>query len=104
MATTHVILKEAHHEKQTPYFLDYCKQYTDSPYFVKLEADGNNYTPGRMIRANELEQFKDIENGDWKFLNIDSASGEFVIPKGSMGHRWDKDKNRQLEYEAGKCG
>ena len=32
MAVNHVLRKEFHHEKKTPYFLNYAKQYTDSPY------------------------------------------------------------------------
>ncbi len=91
MAVTHIILKEWHHEKQTPYFLQYTKQYTDSPYLVKLEKEGDVYKPGRLVRANELEKFKDIENGDWKFLNIDEGNGKFIVPKGSSGFRWEKE-------------
>lgn len=90
MATTHVILKEFHHEKQTPYFLDYAKKYTDSPYLVKLERDGNHFKPGRLLRAGELSGFTGMTNGDWKFVNIDKQTGALVVPKGSMGHRWDK--------------
>jgi nitrate reductase alpha subunit len=91
MATTHVILKEFHHEEKTPYFIEYTKRYTDSPLLVKLEKDGDHYRPGRLVRANEIEEHKDIENGDWKFLKIDADSGNLVIPKGSVGHRWDKE-------------
>ena len=91
MAVTHIILKEWHHEKQTPYFLDYTKQYTDSPYLVKLTPDGDFYRPGELVRANELADFRDIENGDWKFVNIDKDSGKFVVPKGSSGFRWDTE-------------
>lgn len=90
MAVTHIILKEYHHQKQTPYFIDYTKQYTDSPFLVHLEKEGDHYKPGRLVRANEISKWKDIENGDWKFLNIDEASGDLVVPKGAMGHRWEK--------------
>ncbi|MCC7133857.1 MAG: nitrate reductase subunit alpha [Gemmatimonadales bacterium] len=90
MAVSHVILKEFHHEKATPYFLDYVKKHTDSPYLVKLEKAGDHYRPGRLVRANEMAQWKDLPNGDWKFLNIDQASNQLVVPKGSVGHRWDK--------------
>ena len=91
MAVSHVILKEFHHEKQTPWFIDYVKQYTDSPSLVKLEKVGDNYIPGRLLRANEIANWKDIENGDWKFVYIDEDSNELVVPKGAIGHRWDKD-------------
>ena len=90
MAVSHVILKEFHHDKQTPYFLDYVKQYTDSPMLVKLEADGDGYKPGRLLRANELPEHAQISNGDWKFVCVDERTGSFVIPKGAMGHRWDE--------------
>jgi len=90
MAVTHVILKEFHHEKQTPYFLNYTKKYTDSPYLVELVKNGNSYTPGKLVRANKIDKYKEIENGDWKFLNIDEETGKLVIPKGSVGHRWEK--------------
>ncbi|MBI3019274.1 MAG: nitrate reductase subunit alpha [Deltaproteobacteria bacterium] len=89
-AVTHVILKEFHHEKKTPYFIEYTKQYTDSPYLVELKKEGDHYLPCQLVRAGRLSQYKDIENGDWKFLNIDEKTGDFVIPKGSVGHRWDK--------------
>lgn len=102
MAVTHIILKEWHHQKQTPYFLDYTKQYTDSPFLVKLEKEGDNFVPGQLVRANEIAEFSNLENGDWKFLNIDSKTGKLVIPKGAMGHRWEKkggNWNMKLENE-----
>lgn len=102
MAVTHIILKEYHYEKGTPYFIDYVKRYTDSPMLVRLEKVGDVYTAGRMVRANELSKWKDIENGDWKFLSIDQTSDEFVVPKGTMGYRWDKDGGKwNMKYECG---
>lgn len=102
MAVTHVILKEYHADRQVPYFIDYVKRYTDSPFLVEIEKHGNVYRPGRMLRANQLAKYKDVENGDWKFLNFDSASGKPVMPKGSMGQRWDKDGGKwNLKYEDG---
>ncbi len=94
MAVTHVVLKEFHHEKQTPYFINYTKKYTDSPYLVELEKDGNTYKAGKLLRANRVKEFENIDNGDWKFLNIDEDTGNFVVPKGSMGHRWDKESGK----------
>lgn len=104
MAVSHVILKEYHHEKQTPYFIDYVKQYTDSPLLVKLEptAEGN-FKPGRLLRAGEIEAYRDITNGEWKFISVDSQTGRLVVPKGAMGHRWDEKPgnwNMKLENEA----
>ncbi len=89
MAVSHVLLKEFHHERQTPYFLDYNKRYTDGPFLVELEPDGDHFKPGRFVRANRIAKYKDVDNGDWKFLNLDAA-GAPVMPKGSVGHRWDQ--------------
>lgn len=100
MAVTHVLLKEFHHEQQTPYFIEYTKRYTDSPMLVVLDKQGDHYVPGRMLRANQLAQYKDIENGDWKFISIDSQSGKMVVPKGSIGHKYDKAGGQwNMKYE-----
>ncbi|MBK7380021.1 MAG: nitrate reductase subunit alpha [Ignavibacteriales bacterium] len=100
MSVTHVILKEFHHEKKTPYFIDYVKKYTDSPYLVELVNENGTYKPGKLIRANQVSEYKDIPNGDWKFLNIDSQSKKLVVPKGSVGHRWDSKQGEwNLKYE-----
>ncbi|MEO8231327.1 MAG: nitrate reductase subunit alpha [Ignavibacteriota bacterium] len=100
MAVTHVILKEFHHKNKTPYFIEYAKRYTDSAHLVELINDNGNYKPGKLFRANQISNYKDIPNGDWKFLNIDSKSGKLVVPKGSVGHRWDKKQGDwNLKYE-----
>ena len=100
MAVSHVILKEFHHEQQTPYFINYVKRYTDSPMLVKLEQEGENYRPGRMLRANELPGNKNLPNGEWKFVSVDEESGEYVVPKGSMGHRWDEEQGHwNMKFE-----
>ena len=100
MAVSHVILKEFHHEQKTPYFIDYVKRYTDSPMLVKLDCEGEHYRPGRLLRANELPGNKDIPNGEWKFVNIDEDSGDYVIPKGAVGHRWDEKQGHwNMKYE-----
>ncbi|MCF8371696.1 MAG: nitrate reductase subunit alpha [Bacteroidales bacterium] len=105
MAVTHIILKEYHHEKQTPYFIEYTKRYTDSPFLVELVEKNGVYVPGKMLRANRISKYKDIENGDWKFLNIDSETGNMVCPGGSSGHRWDsKDGNWNMKYEDAEDG
>ncbi|OGQ18122.1 MAG: nitrate reductase subunit alpha [Deltaproteobacteria bacterium RIFCSPHIGHO2_02_FULL_40_11] len=90
MAATHVILKEFHHEKQTPYFLEYTKKYTDSPYLVVVDQKNKKNLPGQLLRANQLTEFSNLENGEWKFVNIDEKTGHFVVPKGASGHRWQK--------------
>jgi nitrate reductase / nitrite oxidoreductase, alpha subunit len=34
MAVNHVILSEFHHQAKTPYFHDYLKRYSDTPFLV----------------------------------------------------------------------
>ncbi|NQU34304.1 MAG: nitrate reductase subunit alpha [Bacteroidetes bacterium] len=105
MAVTHVILKEYHYEKQTPYFIDYTKKYTDSPFLVEVIEQDGKLVPGRLLRASSIDKYKDIEKGDWKFLNIDSETGDFVCPGGSSGHRWDgKDGNWNMKFEDAETG
>ncbi len=101
MAVTHVILKEFHHNKPRPYFIEYTKRYTDSPFLVELTEENGVYKPGRLLRANRIEEFKDQENGEWKFLNIDEESAKLVIPKGSIGTRYSRDGgNWNLKFES----
>jgi nitrate reductase alpha subunit len=105
MAVTHVILKETHFERQVPYFIEYTKKYTDAPYLVEITEENNSYVPGRLLRANTLEKYSGIENGAWKFLNLDEDSGEFICPSGSSGHRWqDKKGDWNLNYIDGETG
>src|SRR5512132_703882 len=63
MAVNHVLLKEFHHEKQTPYFLDYAKKYSDGPFLVEINEHGGAHEPGRLLRANRLAGYTDVENG-----------------------------------------
>ncbi len=88
MAVNHVILKEFHHENKTQDFLDYTKQYTDSPFLVELNETDGVMRPGRLLRANRLNQYKDIENGDWQFLMWDEDENRVKVPMGSVGNRW----------------
>ncbi|MBE7486837.1 MAG: nitrate reductase subunit alpha [Candidatus Omnitrophica bacterium] len=108
MAVNHVILKEAHHEKQVPYFIEYNKEFTDSPILIELEETGEKgvYRPGQCLRANRLSQYQDVENGDWQFLMWDNAEQKPKMPLGSVGFRWAKsDKGKwNLQLKDGKDG
>jgi len=91
MAMTFVVLKEFYLERQSPYFLDYAKKFTDLPFVVTLKKKGDTYISGRFLRASDLGL--DSANGDWKTILFDSVSGSFVAPQGSIGFRWgDKSK------------
>ena len=105
MAVTHVILKETHVDKQVPYFIEYTKKYTDAPYLVEIAIEDDRYVPGRLLRANILEKYSGIENGDWKFLNLDEDTGDFICPSGSSGHRWQEKKGDwNLKYTDSETG
>ncbi len=92
MAVNHVLLKEFHHEKPVPYFINYAKRYTDSPLLVELTPGGapGTHRPGQYLRANRLEAYKDVENGDWQFLMWDATAKKPKMPMGSVGMRWAK--------------
>jgi nitrate reductase alpha subunit len=90
MAANHVILKEFHEERQVPYFTGYLKKYSDAPFLVRLERDGEGWKPSRMLRASDLDQYSSVENPDFKQLVFDAASGSPKLPHGSLGHRWEE--------------
>ncbi len=105
MAVTHVILQESHVNKKTEYFTEYTKKYTDAPYLVEIVDDKGKLKPGRLLRANITSKYADAENGEWKFLNIDAATGELICPSGSVGHRWQERKGFwNLNYVDGENG
>lgn len=97
MAVNHVLLTEFHHKRSTPYFLDYAKKYSDSPYLVELEpanGSGENFKAGRLVRANRLKPYEHAEHGDWKFLMWDEVSDQPRMPMGSSGFRWGREKGK----------
>ncbi len=94
MAVNHVLLREFHHEKQTPYFLDYTKRYTDAPYLVEIVEREGRLRPGQMLRAGRLEAYANIENPEWKFLMWDEQEARPKMPMGSSGFRWGKEQGK----------
>ena len=104
MAVNHVLLKETHHDRQVPYFDDYIKQNTDTPYLVELVEQDGGIRPGQMVRANRLDTYSDVENGDWKFLMWDDGEDGPKMPMGSSGFRWGKPGQWNLKLEDGVDG
>ncbi len=88
MAVNHVLLREWHHEKKTPAFLEYVRRFTDSPFLVVIDSDGDSHRPGQLLRAGALARYASEENGDWKLVVLDRTSREPRMPGGSVGHRW----------------
>jgi len=104
MAVNHVLLKEVHHDRQVPYFDDYIKRNTDTPYLVELVEGDDGFRPGQMVRANRLHTYSDVENGDWKFLMWDEGEDGPKMPMGSSGFRWGKPGQWNLKLEDGVDG
>ena len=105
MAVNHVILKEFHVERPVSYFLDYLKRYSDAPFLVALEQDSGEYRPGRMVPASQLAEYRQVENGDWKYLVFDKNTDRPRMPKGSVGFRWQSQKGQwNLEMKDGLDG
>ncbi|MBI5387236.1 MAG: nitrate reductase subunit alpha [Verrucomicrobia bacterium] len=101
MSVGHVILKENYADRQVPAFQDYLRQYTDAAFLVTLDKQPNgSFRAGKLLRASHLAATKDQENADWKFFVVDETSGDLKMPKGTVGHRWQKQKgewNLKLE-------
>ncbi len=101
----HVILKEFYVEREVPYFREYVKKYTNLPFLVKLEPQGEHYWTGRFVRASDISEYSDEENADGKLLLMDSKTERLVLPKGTIGFRWGKDRGKwNLNMESAKTG
>jgi nitrate reductase / nitrite oxidoreductase, alpha subunit len=105
MAATHVLLREFHVERTVPYFDDYLRRFSDAPFLVELEPDGNGgFRAGAMLRSSSLEENKDEELGDWKLFVYDENL-ELRMPQGTVGHRWQKQKGQwNLESRDSRTG
>ena len=106
MSMGHVILKEFYVDRQTPYFNDYVKKYTDLPYLVTLDPAHNDdgdptYTAGKFLTAADLDAFADQDNPRFKTTMIDAASGHVVVPPGSLGHRFGERDEGKWNLELG---
>lgn len=94
MAVNHVILKEFHGDRQVPYFADYLKRFSDAPFLVELKKEGETYSAERFLRANRLSSYRNVENGDWKLLVFEDASGKPKMPLGAIGFKWQTKKGQ----------
>ena len=101
MAVGHVILTENYAQRQVPAFQDYMRQFTDAAFLVTLDAQADgSYRAGKLLRASHLADTCGQENAEWKFFVVDATTGTLKMPKGTVGHRWQKQKgdwNLKLE-------
>ncbi len=101
MAFGHVILREFHLDRQTEYFEEYCRKYSDFPMLVRLDEKDGRLIPGRFLRASDLgSSLGEANNPEWKTVAIDEASGSLVAPNGSIGYRWGEEGKWNLEERA----
>ena len=101
MAVDHVILKEFFVDRQVPYFIDYLKRYTDTPFLVTLTPGPNGYTPGRLLPGRRHQPIRDVENGEWKFLVWDVSPATPAAP-GHDGLQMGHEKGKwNLEFKDG---
>ncbi|HSJ16891.1 MAG TPA: molybdopterin-dependent oxidoreductase [Solirubrobacterales bacterium] len=89
MAMGHVVLREFLVERETPYFADYARRFTDLPFLVELRRrDDGTYAGGAFVRASDLGD--ESENPEWKTVVVDERDGEARVPNGSLGYRWGR--------------
>ncbi|MGH3361012.1 MAG: molybdopterin-dependent oxidoreductase, partial [Nocardioides sp.] len=93
MSMGHVILKEFFVDRETPYFSDYTKKYTDLPYLVALDevAGEGTYRAGKFLTASDLPDHAGTENAHFKTVLVDDRTGDLVVPNGALGHRFGDD-------------
>lgn len=85
-AMTHVILKEFYMERETEYFLEYAKKYTDLPFLVTLKKRDEGFVGDRFLVASDLGL--PLSNAEWKPIMMD-RNNKMVSPNGTIGHRWE---------------
>lgn len=92
MAMGHVILREFFVEKQTPFFDKYIRRFTDLPFLIcldEIDTDaGPSHAPGKFLTAEDLTGDSPDADDAWKTVVLDEATGEPVVPNGSMGFRY----------------
>ncbi|GIH81253.1 nitrate reductase subunit alpha [Planobispora longispora] len=88
MAMGHVILREFFVERRVPYFTDYVKRHTDLPFLVRLREhpETGAYVPDKFLTAADLGE--ESEQAAFKTVLLDAATGEPVVPNGSLGFRY----------------
>ncbi|WP_407638889.1 nitrate reductase subunit alpha [Bacillus niameyensis] len=97
MAMTHVILKEFYVDQEVEFFNNYVKTYTDMPFLITLKEKDGHYIGDKFLRAQDLGM--DVEKAEWKPVLLDKKTGQFAIPNGTVGHRWDEKANWNLDLE-----
>jgi nitrate reductase alpha subunit len=99
MAMGHVILKEFFVDRETPAFVDYVRRYSDLPFLVVLDERDGRTVPGKFLTAADLGDTS--ENSEWKTVLLDAASGQPVVPNGSLGFRYGTEGEGRWNLDLG---
>ncbi|RDI55453.1 nitrate reductase subunit alpha [Nocardia mexicana] len=102
MAMGHVILREFFVDKAEPYFRDYVKRFTDLPFLVRLDAEGEGYRPGKFLTAADLADHAGEPNAEFKTVVLDD-DGKPVVPNGSLGFRYGEEGAGKWNLELGQA-
>ncbi|MFC5139912.1 nitrate reductase subunit alpha [Actinomycetospora rhizophila] len=86
MGMGHVLLREFFVDRRSTFFTDYVRTYSDLPFLVRLEQRDGGRVPGKFLTAADLTPDPAPEDA-WKTVLLDEATGEAVVPNGSLGFR-----------------
>ena len=103
MSMGHVVLREFLVDRQVPFFRDYVSRYTDLPFLVELVERDGAYVPGKFLRASDLpgRPADDTEGDESKTVLLDGATGEPVVPNGSLGFRYTEQGEGRWNLDLG---
>ena len=109
MAMGHVMLSEFYRDRQVPRFEDYVRTYTDLPFLVTLRERDDGYVPDHFLTASALGLDSEVGSAargqdgtaQWKTVVLDEASGEPVVPNGSIGFRWSEEGKGRWNLDLG---
>ena len=102
MAMGYVILKEYYVDKETHFFTDYAKEFTDMPFLIRIETQNGELQPGRFLNAKDLGRTGDYV--EFKQVLIDESTNNLVIPNGTIGDRHGNAEKWNLRLENSETG
>ena len=103
MAMGHVILKEYYLDRKVSYFQDYAKQFTDMPFFLRVEEDTHGHVvPTRFLNAADCGRTE--QDAEFKGYIFDANSQSLVTPNGTMGERHANPSKWNLRLEDSQTG
>ena len=108
MAMGHVIMREFYVDRQTPFFADYSRKYTDLPFLIRLDERDGTLVAGKFVTADELDGAPADGPDDapgaeeqWKPVVLDSVTDAPVAPNGSLGFRYAESGEGKWNLDLG---